>query len=129
MLGLKKTTIERLEVLYPIIRILIVFLVDCYAVFDSRDVEALDAFIAKYKVCDIDALSQFANGLLKDYDAVKNSLIYNEISNGPTEGCNTRLKMTHRRCGGRADLELLNAFAVLWSNRVTRSETPVKTAS
>ena len=103
--------------LFPIIRTLIAFLVDCYAVFDSCNVEALDALIAKYSNSDIDALSQYVNGLLKDYDAVKNSLLYRDISNGPTEGCNTRLKMIHRRSGGRADLLLLNAYAVLWSNR------------
>ena len=103
--------------LFPITSALIAFLVDCYAVFDSCKIEALDAFINKYSNCDIDALSQYVNGLTKDYDAVKNCLIHREISNGPSEGCNNRIKMIHRRSGGRADLELLNAFAVLWSNR------------
>jgi len=106
--------------LFPIIRILIQFLVDFYAIFDSNNVDLLDKFIAYYKGCDVDAISQFANGLLKDYDAVRNSLIFPEISNGPSEGCNSHIKMIHRRSGGRASLELLNAFTVLRSSKNKR---------
>ena len=111
----KKNLIEKFKDLFPIINILIQFLVEFYAVFDSNDISKLDSFINKYIEHDIDALNQFANGLLKDYDAVKNCLLYPEISNGPSEGCNNRIKMIHRRSGGRASLELLNAFAVLTS--------------
>jgi transposase len=51
--------------------------------------------------------------LLKDYEAVKNSLIYKDISNGPLEGTNSQIKMKHRRGGGRAGMELINAYNVL----------------
>jgi len=48
-----------------------------------------------------------------DYEAVKNSLIYPEVSNGPLEGVNSRIKMKHRHAGERAEMELLNAYNVL----------------
>ena len=54
-----------------------------YEVMLSVDVNKLDAFICKYKNDSIEAISVFASGLKKDYDAVKNSLIYQQISNGP----------------------------------------------
>ncbi|MBS3948854.1 MAG: transposase, partial [Dethiobacter sp.] len=45
--------------------------------------------------------------------AVKNSLIYGDISNGPLEGVNSRIKAIHRRSSGRAGIFLLNAYMVL----------------
>jgi transposase len=41
------------------------------------------------------------------------SLIYKNISNGPLEGINSRIKMKHRRGSGRAGIELINAYNVL----------------
>ncbi len=89
------------------------FLSACYHVFDAADPAALNAFIQQYEACEIGPLAQYTTGLRKDYEAVKNSLIYPEISNGPLEGMNSRIKMRHRRGGGRAGLELLNAYNVL----------------
>ncbi len=88
------------------------FLSDCYHVFDAAD-PAFTAFIQHYQVCEIGPLAQYATGLSKDDEAVKNSLIYPEISQGPLAGTNSRIKMKHRRGGGRAGLELLNAYNVL----------------
>lgn len=99
--------------MYPIIQTLIQFLSDCYSIFDYNDIGAFHKFLIKYKDNSIDALAQYANGLIIDYVAVRNSLVYSAISNGPTEGCNSRIKMLHRRSGGRAGLELLNAYAIL----------------
>lgn len=89
------------------------FLSDCYKVFDDSNIDQLDSFINKYKDSDINPLAQYVRGLLKDYEAVKNSLLYKDISNGPLEGTNSQIKMKHRRGGGRAGLELLNAYNVL----------------
>ncbi len=92
---------------------LVQFLSDCYHVFDAADPAALQAFIQQYQDCEIGPLAQYATGLEKDYEAVKHSLIYPEISNGPLEGVNSRIKMKPGRGGGRAGLELLNAYNVL----------------
>ena len=92
---------------------LVQFLSDCYHVFDAADPAALQAFIPQYQACEIGPLAQYATGLEKDFEAVKNSLLYPKISNGPLEGTNSRTKMKHRRGGGRTGIELLNAYNVL----------------
>jgi len=99
--------------MYPVIAILIKFLKEVYNVFDTRDIGALDMLIHAYSNCEVDALVQYAKGLADDYEAVKNSLIYDEISNGPIEGINSRIKAIHRRSAGRAGIFLLNAYMVL----------------
>lgn len=99
--------------MYPIILILIEFLKEVYQVFDSRDIAALDSLIHKYRKSDIDPLAQYVRGLSEDYEAVKNSLIHKDISNGPLEGINNRIKLIHRRSGGRASVFLLNAYMLL----------------
>jgi transposase len=58
-------------------------------------------------------VAKYANSLMSDYAAVSNSLLYPNISNGPLEGHNDRIKFKHRRSGGRAGLDLLNAYFVL----------------
>src|SRR5665648_595810 len=80
----KKQLFEKTVALYPVITILVIFLSDCYKVFDDYSTVELDSFITKYKGCEIAPLAQYANGLLSDYEAVKNSLIYKDISNGPS---------------------------------------------
>ena len=98
---------------YPIISILVLFLSEFYSVIDNSDICALDSFIGKYKASSVDALSQFANGLEMDYEAVKNCIIYKDISNGAVEARNSLTKMYHRRCRGRAGIELLQAYALV----------------
>ena len=97
--------------------------------FDSNNPVRLDAFITEYMKSDIDELVQYANGLYKDYDAVRNCLLYPEISNGPTEGCNSRIKMIHRRSGGRASLELLNAYIVMKQSDLISDKCPASKSS
>jgi len=109
----KNAIIAQIKIWFPLILYVEQFLKDCYDVFDSKDVNALDVFIEKYRESSIDAISQYATGLSKDYEAVKNSLIYTHISNGPLEGINNRIKMIHRRSGGRAGILLLNAYMLL----------------
>jgi len=98
---------------YSIIPILIQFLKDVYNVFDTRDIGALDMLIHTYSESEVDTLAQYVKGLADDYEAVKNSLIYGDISNGPLEGVNSRIKAIHRRSSGRAGIFLLNAYMVL----------------
>lgn len=99
--------------MFPALQVLVQFLIDLYNVFDSQSIDALEVFIMKYIDSDIYSLAQYAKGLQSDYDAVKNSLLYMDISNGPIEGVNSRIKMKHRRSAGREGLELLNAYMVI----------------
>ena len=109
---------KEVQNIYPVIAVLTQFLIAFYSIIDNSDIAALDLFIAKYSSCEIDALSQFAKGLTKDYDAVKNSLIYKNVSNGATEARNGITKMQHRDCRGRARLELLQAYILLRQERI-----------
>jgi transposase len=101
---------------YPIAMFLTVFLIEFYACLDSNDIEALERFIAKYIESSVDSVKQFAHGLEKDIEAVRNCLRYPDISNGRTEAANSRTKYVHRRGGGRASMELLNAYRILTSH-------------
>ena len=56
----------------------------------------------------------FAKGLKEDYDAVKAGMTL-DVSNGPVEGQNNRLKMLKRQMFGRANLELLEKRFILTS--------------
>ena len=109
----KNEIMNSIKTKYPIVPYLTEFLADCYHVFDTAEVEGLDMFINKYKDSRYEPVKKYANSLMADYSAVRNSLIYNDISNGPLEAHNNRIKFKHRRCGGRAGLDLLNAYFVL----------------
>lgn len=106
-------TFQRIGNTFDIIPRLLTFLVAFYEVMLSLSVEKLDQFIRKYESDSIEAVSVFVSGLKKDYDAVKNCLFYPNISNGPMEGTNNKIKMVRRRGYGRAKIELLNALMVI----------------
>lgn len=78
----------------------------------QRQVEAFDDWLNKALGCQIQPLKHFAAGLMKDYAAVKASIMM-EVSNGPVEGLNNRLKMLKRQMYGRAGLELLTKRFVM----------------
>ena len=66
----------------------------------------------KALTCNIKPLKTFAKGLFDDYAAVKASMM-SEVSNGPVEGLNNKLKMLKRQMYGRASLELLEKRFVM----------------
>lgn len=72
----------------------------------QRQANAFDGWLMKALTCPIQPLKKFAAGLLDDYDAVKASMMM-EVSNGPVEGLNNKLKMLKRQMFGRAGLTLL----------------------
>ena len=72
----------------------------------ERQADGLDDWLFKAASSTIKPLKTFAKGLFDDYAAVKASLML-EVSNGPVEGLNNRLKMLKRQMYGRASLELL----------------------
>lgn len=65
--------------------------------------EQLDSWLERSKDSAIKVFQSFAKGLKEDYDAVKNGLTL-DVSNGPVEGQNNRLKMLKRQMFGRAGL-------------------------
>lgn len=104
---------KRIEETFDIIPRLTAFLILFYEALVLADIKKLDLFIKQYQSDSLEPLSTFASGLKRDYAAVKNCLLYPQISNGPMEGTNNKIKMLRRRGYGRAGLELINALAVL----------------
>ena len=75
----------------------------------------LDSWLEKAKNSTVKAFQSFAKGLEEDYDAVKAGMTL-DVSNGPVEGQNNRLKMLKRQMFGRAGLDLL-AKRLILTNR------------
>ena len=74
----------------------------------------LDTWLERAKNSALKPFQRFAKGLRDDYDAVKAGMTL-EVSNGPVEGQNNRLKMIKRQMFGRAGLELLTKRLILGS--------------
>jgi transposase len=74
----------------------------------------LDSWLVAVKNSSISAFQSFAKGFKEDYEAVKAGLTL-EVSNGPVEGQNNRLKMLKRQMFGRAGLDLLAKRLILTS--------------
>ena len=72
----------------------------------QREVNTLEPWLEKARSSILKPFQSFAAGLVDDYAAVKASLS-TDISNGPVEGLNNRLKMLKRQMYGRAGLDLL----------------------
>ena len=102
-----------LNTTYPVYGHMIQFGIDYHSFMDNNDPDALMAFIDKYRDSAYSRLARFAKGLLKDIIAVRNTLLYPDISNGPIEGLNNDIKSIKRVGGGRAKVDLLAAKMVL----------------
>lgn len=72
----------------------------------NRTPDQFDAWLERAATSGIGALRSFAQGLRRDYDAVKAALSL-PFSNGRTEGHINRLKCLKRAMYGRAKLDLL----------------------
>jgi len=95
--------------MYSVYDHMIQFGVDYHNFMDRNDPIGLLVFIDKYKNDDYWRLARFANGLNMDLDAVRNTLLYPDISNGIVEGINSIIKSVKRVCGGKAKIDLLTA--------------------
>lgn len=83
--------------------------------FERKSLALLYIFIDKYINIDINELSSFVKGLLRDIEAVENS-VCSDLSNGFVEGTNSKLKMIKRTMYGRCSQKLLTAKLMLAPN-------------
>jgi transposase len=102
-----------LNTMYPVYDHMIQFGIDYHDFMDNNDPAGLLEFIDKYKNDNYGRLSSFAKGLEKDIEAVKNTLLYPDISNGVVEGINNDIKSVKRVGGGKAKVDLLAAKMVM----------------
>lgn len=80
----------------------------------QRQGQHLDAWIAQAQTSEITQMTGFAEGLLKDYDAVRNGLTLT-WSSGAVEGAVGKLKSIKRQMFGRANFDLLRRRVLLSS--------------
>jgi hypothetical protein len=78
----------------------------------GRHGHRLDAWIAAVEADDLPELHSYANGLKRDYNAVRNGLTLTH-SSGAVEGQVNRIKMIKRQMSGRAKLDLLRKRVLL----------------
>lgn len=83
--------------------------------FKVKSLTLLYIFIDKYRNSDISEIASFANGLLKDIEAIENA-VSSDLSNGFVEGTNSKLKMIKRTMYGRCSQKLLAAKLMLHPN-------------
>jgi transposase len=77
-----------------------------FRIVRQRCPHQLDAWLAAVHASGIAQLRNFAEGIVRDYSAVKAALTLN-WSNGPVEGHVNKLKLLKRQMYGRAKLDLL----------------------
>jgi transposase len=102
-----------LSAIHPVYGHMIQFGIDYHDFMDNNDPVGLLEFIDKYKNDKYGKLASFAKGLEKDIEAVKNTLLYPDISNGVVEGINNDIKSVKRVGGGKAKVDLLAAKMVI----------------
>jgi len=81
-------------------------------IYECGNMPFLYLFIEKHLDSGIASFQSFAKGLLKDIEAVENS-VASPLSNGFVEGVNNKLKMIKRIMYGRGSLQLLRAKIML----------------
>ncbi|MBB5638346.1 transposase [Pedobacter cryoconitis] len=78
----------------------------------DRNSDGLNEWISTVNNSSIPELQGFVNGLLQDFEPVKNAFDY-PWSNGPVEGNVNKLKTIKRQMYGHASLNLLERRLVL----------------
>lgn len=77
------------------------------AIIFSGKPRKLDSWLKKADLLSVCELTKFTNLLRSDIQAVKNAIIYQQYSNGLTEGFNNKTKVIKRVMYGRCGFELL----------------------
>ena len=104
--------LEQLVKQHPDLALLVELADEFLELIRKRQADAFDDWLMKALTCPIQPLKTFAKGLFDDYAAVKASMM-SEVSNGPVEGLNNKLKMLKRQMYGKANLELLEKRFVM----------------
>lgn len=106
---ISKEKLRKVYQLYPKVKMLL----ELYHEFKSillniKSIHALNCWIVKGQKVKCSCIDSFINGLINDYEGIKNSIIHNE-SNGIVEASVNKLKLIKRIMYGRCSFELLKA--------------------
>jgi transposase len=80
----------------------------------QRQSQLFEPWLERFEQSPISLIQSFTAGLRDDFEAVK-AAMQTEVSNGPVEGLNNRLKMLKRQMYGRANVDLLEKRFILTS--------------
>ena len=86
--------------------------IDFFKIYSTKEVSRFAQFVDVYQNSQYKYIATFARGLKKDYDAVALA-VTSPLSNGATEGTNTKIKAFCRQTYGRCGIDLLNAKMTL----------------
>lgn len=102
----EQAQLDRLATSHPDVTLGITLVQEFATMVRERQHERLEAWLVRTEASGLAPLMSFANGIRRDYAAVKAGLTL-KWSNGPTEGHVNRLKQVKRQMYGRANLDLL----------------------
>ena len=77
-------------------------------IFSQQSIPRLNLFVYRYGKSALKEIASFANGLLKDIEAVENAVV-SSLSNGFVEGTNSKVKTIKKAMYGRCGKLLLEA--------------------
>lgn len=113
--GLSKDKLRKVYQLYPKVKMLLELFYEFKSILHSmKSVHALESWIKKSSIDSFGHINSFITGIKKDYDAVKNSILYQE-SNGVVEASVNKLKLVKRIMYGRCSFELLKSKTLMIS--------------
>jgi len=93
---------------YPAFADIIDLLLEFKSILREQLIDKIDPWIHSARTLEIHEVNSFVNGLERDFDAVKNAIIY-QYNNGLAEGSVNKLKVIKRIMYGRCSFELLKA--------------------
>mgnify|MGYP005772748555 CR=1 FL=1 len=110
---LSKSKLRKIYQLYPKVKMLLELFYEFKSILHSmKSVNALESWIKKAATDNFSHINSFITGIKKDYDAVKNSILYQE-SNGVVEASVNKLKLVKRY--GRCSFELHKSKTLMMS--------------
>jgi transposase len=106
--------LQQLKIQSPELSSIIEFATEFLGMIRQRQSKLFEPWLARFEQSPMDLIKSFTAGLRDDFEAVK-AAMETEVSNGPVEGLNNRLKMLKRQMYGRANVDLLEKRFILTS--------------
>lgn len=106
--GAEVSSLNKVTEQYPEIKELNMLINDFKTLFKECNNSNLEVWIAKAKILHVPELDSYTNGICKDIDTVKNSVI-SRYTNGLLEGIVNKVKVVKRISYGRCNFSLLRA--------------------
>ena len=113
--GFTSQQLDKVLTLYPQLLTLYDLIRDFKAIFSAHHPEDLEQWLASAAAIGSPDISSFANGIIRDIDAVRNAIIC-EYNNGMAEGWVNKIKRFKHTMYGRASFPILRSKVLLEQN-------------